>query len=149
MRTGLAAFPISTRNSPAAVAHLLQKTRAPYLLVGPEPAYQELVAHALELLKGTKTPIPRIAQMPVYEDLYAPQKHVPFEPLPALSFNMDDPVLIMHSSGKFGSFDLRPRTHRRVGSTSFPKPVPWTNYRFIMLGIAPCELYFRRGVSVH
>ena len=139
MRIGLAAFPISTRNSPAAIAHLLTKTRAPYLLVGPEPAYQELVAHALKLLEETKTPIPRIASMPVFEDLYAPQPHVPFEPLPALSFSMDDPVLIMHSSGQFTRYTLSPRLTEAPGSTSFPKPVPWTNYRFIMLGIAPCE----------
>ena len=59
---------------------------------------QELAAHAFELMKEAGTPIPHVSTMPVFEDLYRAQ-HEPFEPLPPLNVAMDDPVMVMHSSG--------------------------------------------------
>lgn len=99
MRVGLAPFPISPRNSPAAVAHLITKVNAPYMLVGPESNLQDLAAQAFEILKQSNTVLPHMATMPVFEDLYEQDSSAPFEPLPPLKFDMDDPVVVMHSSG--------------------------------------------------
>ena len=95
-RAGFVAFPISPRNSPAAVAHLLTKTGAPYLVVGPEPALQELAVAAFDLLNEQGVPLPHRAPMPVFEDLY---NDTPVEFLPPLHADLDDPTVMMHSSG--------------------------------------------------
>lgn len=98
-RAGYAPFPLSPRNSPAAIAHLLTKIQVPFLFVGPEPAMQELVAHAFEIMKEAGTTLPQISTMPVFEDLYITDPNVPFDPLPPIFPDQDDPVIVMHSSG--------------------------------------------------
>lgn len=95
-RAGFVAFPLSPRNSSAAMAHLLTKTASEYLLVGPEPALQELAAAALEMMRDSSTVLPHKAQMPIFEDLYT---NAPFEFLPPLNAEFDDPTIMMHSSG--------------------------------------------------
>ncbi|EKM51191.1 uncharacterized protein PHACADRAFT_263199 [Phanerochaete carnosa HHB-10118-sp] len=117
-RAGFVAFPVSPRNSPAAVAHLLTKTGSEYLLVGPEPALQELAATALGIMRESNTALPHKAQMLVFEDLY---NNAPVEFLPPVHADFDDLTIMMHSSG----------------STAFPKPIAWTHYRQIMSGRLP------------
>lgn len=99
-RAGFVAFPISPRNSPAAVAHLLTQTAAEYILVGPEPALQDLAAAAFDIMREAGTPLPPRAQMPVFEDLYIDDRESALEPLPPLHADLDDPIVMMHSSGK-------------------------------------------------
>lgn len=43
LMTGHTIFPVSPRNSPVAIAHLLRKTGVTHLLIGREPAFQTLV----------------------------------------------------------------------------------------------------------
>lgn len=117
-RAGFVAFPISPRNSPAAVAHLLTKTAAEYALVGPEPALQELARAAFEIMREQGMPLPHQGRMPVFEDIFT---DAPVEMLPALNASLDDPTVMMHSSG----------------STAFPKPITWTHYRQLMCGRLP------------
>jgi len=52
MRLGLTPFPISTRNSPAAIAHLVKKTHVIQMFVSPDPAMQRLWAESRDLLRG-------------------------------------------------------------------------------------------------
>ncbi|GJE93538.1 acetyl-CoA synthetase-like protein [Phanerochaete sordida] len=117
-RAGAVAFPISPRNSPAAVAHLLARTRAPYVLLGREAAHQDLAAGAFAHMRLAGAEPPRVADMPVFEDVYNAGE---VEPLPPLHADLDEPTVMMHSSG----------------STAFPKPITWTHYRQLMNGRAP------------
>ncbi|KAJ3522383.1 hypothetical protein NM688_g8882 [Phlebia brevispora] len=105
MRAGFTAFPISPRNSPVAVAHLIQKTSPVHLVVGPEPAMQELAAAAYELIRKNGVQPP----------------HSSVITLLRFKRGLDDHVVIMHSSG----------------STAFPKPIPWSNYRILLLSLTP------------
>ncbi|KAI9459306.1 acetyl-CoA synthetase-like protein [Russula earlei] len=122
LRAGLAVFPISPRNSPEAVAHLLQKTKTSHLLVGGEPMLQKLAASSLELLRAEGHPEIPFSDMPRFEELY------PLEGLdsrsehyPAVKFDLDAPSLILHSSG----------------STAFPKPIVWPHKRLATSGTVP------------
>ena len=103
----------------ATAFHLLTKTAAEYILVGPEPALQELAAAAFTLLREQGASLPHRGYMPVFEDLY---NDAPVDALPALNADFDDPTVMMHSSG----------------STAFPKPITWTHYRQLMCGRMPC-----------
>ena len=52
-RTGCPLFPISPRNSAAAIAHLLKKAQVNHVLVGRESAMQEVYAEAVNILKAS------------------------------------------------------------------------------------------------
>ncbi|KAF7979277.1 hypothetical protein HWV62_42970 [Athelia sp. TMB] len=113
MRANCVPFPISPRNSPAAVAHLLQETGAMHLVVGAESSMHELAAASLALFTGVH---PRVSDMPTHEELYCvAEDNSIFLPLsrPAMS----DSAVILHSSG----------------STSFPKPIYWTQHGILQI----------------
>ncbi|CAL1699334.1 unnamed protein product [Somion occarium] len=121
IRAGHVAFPVSPRNSPAAIAHLLTITDSAYLLVGPEVAMQDLAAVSLKILSDAGTPQPIIGSVPPFESLYPKDSEANFEPLPPLKPKWDDIAVIMHSSG----------------STAYPKSILWSHHRFLMLGMVP------------
>lgn len=98
MRAGLTVFPISVRNSPAAVAHLLSAKSVSHIFVGAERAHHELVAAALTVLTETELPRPPISPLPSFQDLYADGKA--FEALPSVTLSMTAPAAILHSSGE-------------------------------------------------
>jgi len=100
LRAGFSVFPISPRNSPEAVAHLLKKTGSNYLLVGGEPMLQKLANTALELLQADGHPEIPSSHMPHYEDIY-PDNDTEFENYPTVKFNPEAPSLILHSSGQY------------------------------------------------
>ncbi len=114
IRTGYSAFPISTRNSPAAIAHLLESTGCKNLLVSADPAIQEVI----RMQDGINT-IP----MPTFEDLYLKNDS---EPLPHVRPDWEQPALIMHSSG----------------STRFPSPIYHTHRFYVMHGVWLCAPKF-------
>lgn len=105
MRAGYVPFPISTRNSPAGVAHLLEKTGAKHLIVGLDPAMQSLAADAIQTLKSQHPSVTVLttSQMPVFGDLYSEhlgpvEVDVPYEkPSP------QQLVFLLHSSGEAAS----------------------------------------------
>ena len=101
IRAGYVCFPISVRNSPGAVAHLLAKTGVDLLIVGPEASFEHLAAAALQQLAETGERLPQLAVHPVYEDLYGKDKDAVFEPLPPLQVDAGDLAMYMHSSGEF------------------------------------------------
>ena len=109
MRSGFTVFPISPRNSAAAIAHLLSKTSAIHIIVGKEQKFTELVDEALGSLqsnggeKATGSQASRISvsEMHSYED-YFTAKELPLEdqiPL-SLKAEADDVGIILHSSSK-------------------------------------------------
>lgn len=122
MRAGFAVFPISPRNSPEAIAHLLKKSAARHLMVGGEPMLQKLAASSLELLRADGYPETPVSNMPQFEDLYPRDRtHTDFNYYPAVKFDHHAPALILHSSG----------------STSFPKPIVWTHSHVVTLCTIP------------
>ncbi|KAI0249337.1 acetyl-CoA synthetase-like protein [Lactifluus subvellereus] len=122
LRAGFAVFPISPRNSPEAVAHLLKKTGARHLLVGGEPMLQKLAAASLELLRADGHPEIPQSGMPRFEDIYPhDSSDSEFKHYPPAKFNRNAPSLILHSSG----------------STAFPKPIVWTHKELVTLCTIP------------
>lgn len=92
-------FPISTRNSPGAIAHLLTKTDPTHILVGPEKLWQDLAAASFKIMAENNVQPPRAVNMPIFEDLYMTRNEdvellPPYKPAPS------DLAFIMHSSGK-------------------------------------------------
>ena len=101
LRAGFTIFPISPRNSPEAVAHLLKKTGSSHLLVGGEPKFRNLAATSLELLRADGHPEIHFCDMPHFGDLYPhDDSDKQFEDYPAVRFDPDAPSLILHSSGQ-------------------------------------------------
>ena len=94
-------FPISPRNSPEAVAHLLKKTGPSHLLVGSEPKFQKLATSSLELLQADGYPGIPLSDMPDFGDLYPlGGSNNEFKHYPAVKFDPDASSLILHSSGQ-------------------------------------------------
>ncbi|KZT73185.1 acetyl-CoA synthetase-like protein [Daedalea quercina L-15889] len=124
IRANYVAFPISTRNSPAAVAHLIEKTGVRHILVGREHAMQELAAQSLEVLKAHYGAVPEVelSPMPIFDDLYSSGQAVPSEDVPYERWGPDTPALILHSSG----------------STTFPKPIYCTLHRLLQFVRVSC-----------
>lgn len=133
-RTGFTALPISPRNSPAAVAHLLRKANVAHVLVGPENALQGLIASSLALLDGEEDLKPSISVIPAFDQVYRPDSE-PFEPLDPGKFKLENAAVILHSSG----------------STAFPKPIVWTHYQLFHVGLTPCEsqIFVRLQPVIH
>ncbi|CCM00767.1 uncharacterized protein FIBRA_02808 [Fibroporia radiculosa] len=124
IRASFVAFPISVRNSPAAVAHLLNKVGVAHILVGREQSSQDLVQDAIAILKTQNTGAiePCFSPIPVYEDIYSPSFGPPnADELPYVFYGPDAPILISHSSG----------------STAFPKPIVFSNSRMIEFSASP------------
>ncbi|KAH9911161.1 uncharacterized protein B0H18DRAFT_945218, partial [Fomitopsis serialis] len=127
IRANCVAFPISTRNSPAAVAHLIEKTGVKHILVGREQAMRELVAQSLEVLRTQYPafPQPELSPMPVFAELYTSDdsdEALSSVDAPYERQDSDTLALILHSSG----------------STAFPKPIPATLQRLLQFARAPC-----------
>lgn len=102
-KAGFSVFTISTRNSSAAVANMLQGTGAEHLFVSPDTSMQAVAADALGTLAKSGITIAQHA-MPVFEDLYPaePDPCSPFEGVMDLPGNTGGTLeLILHSSGKW------------------------------------------------
>ncbi|THH19547.1 hypothetical protein EW146_g1644 [Bondarzewia mesenterica] len=123
IRAGFAVFPISPRNSPEAVAHLLRKTGTKLLLVSGEPVLQSLAAAVQEILNQDEERLDVIVSgMPLFEDIYPDEIfNGNFELYPTVRYDLNAPALIIHSSG----------------STSFPKPIPWFHKNLVTLCYIP------------
>jgi hypothetical protein len=98
-RAGFVAFLISTRNSPAAIAHLLSATNPTHVLVGIEQSLQTLLTASLDLMDDPKVVKPTTSFLPEFEDLYFDQDESTFVPLPFDRPGLDEPFVTIHSSG--------------------------------------------------
>jgi acyl-CoA synthetase (AMP-forming)/AMP-acid ligase II len=104
LRAGFAVFPLSPRNSPEAVAHLLRKIGTNHLLAGREPMAQKLATASLDLLRADGHPGISLSNMPDFKDLYPDDgSDSEFRHYPPVKFDRDAPSLILHSSGRCGS----------------------------------------------
>ncbi|THV01989.1 acetyl-CoA synthetase-like protein [Dendrothele bispora CBS 962.96] len=132
MRANFVLFPISPRNSPQAVAHLIQKVGVKHMLVGFDQSMQELMERAVEFLKTEygyrDDQIPATSMMPLFEDLYlengSKEKETVEkirEEIPLKRQQPQDIQFYLHSSG----------------STAFPKPIPNTTRGYLELSICP------------
>ncbi|KAF7358618.1 Acetyl-CoA synthetase-like protein [Mycena sanguinolenta] len=101
LRANYVVFPISPRNSSAAVAHLIDKGAVDHLLVGPDPALLALATEATQILKEKySTPVPDISATPLFEDLFHPDSNsITAVDIPYEYHGPDSPGLICHSSG--------------------------------------------------
>ena len=91
-------FPISIRNSPIAVAHLVMKTGVKKMFVSADPAMQRLAHEANEILAKEGRAF-EFLPMPLFEDLYGPGGDD--ELVPMGKVDQDKVAIIMHSSGTF------------------------------------------------
>ncbi|TFY68318.1 hypothetical protein EVJ58_g1099, partial [Rhodofomes roseus] len=123
MRANYVAFPISPRNSPLAVAHLINKVGVSHVLVGREQAMQDLVNEALAILttRYDAHTLPTLSPMPLFEELFLPETAEKAEPPSYVYKGPDALAMVLHSSG----------------STAFPKPILWTNHRFCQPCLIP------------
>ncbi|THH15905.1 hypothetical protein EW146_g4648 [Bondarzewia mesenterica] len=121
MRLGFVPFPISIRNSPAGVAHLISKTHVIQLYVSPDPAMQRLCKEAVTLLEkdGVHVEVLPMIQFANISDEGAPAKEEPEIEFGKL--DLDKVVCVMHSSG----------------STSFPKPIYFSHRTLLQWTMLP------------
>lgn len=98
MYLGLAPFPISTRNSAIAVAHLVSKTGVRQMFVSADPAMQRLAHDAIEILAKDGREL-ELLPMPTFEDMYTAGDDEALVPMGKVS--PDQTAIILHSSGEF------------------------------------------------
>ncbi|KAJ7753642.1 hypothetical protein DFH07DRAFT_921322 [Mycena maculata] len=124
LRANYVPFPISPRNSPSAIAHLLHKTGVRHLLIGPEPTMIQLATDALVILKEEYLPtvIPDVSYVPLFQDLFDQISDIDPTSLPFEYHGPDATAFMAHSS---------------AGSTAFPKPIYWTHHRTIQGALIP------------
>ncbi|KAF7339024.1 Acetyl-CoA synthetase-like protein [Mycena venus] len=127
LRAGCPVFPLSTRNSDVAIAHLIAESGVKYLLVS-QDAHMQNIAHKANGFLQSKNVHITLISIPTYEEICA-DEHEDRDALPPLQPIDDDHVLIIaHSSG----------------STSFPKIIPLTQKYFIKIhGPRPVDLSIR------
>jgi acyl-CoA synthetase (AMP-forming)/AMP-acid ligase II len=118
MRAGFIPFPISLRNSAAAVTNLLVKTNCRYWYVSDDIATQKLAGTAIGQLDSHQIKnleVPTLSELlsALDEDLLPPLGNV----------GLDEPCIIQHSSG----------------STSLPKPITITQRMVLPYGYGPCK----------
>ncbi|KAF5351512.1 hypothetical protein D9758_007194 [Tetrapyrgos nigripes] len=109
MRAGYQPFPLSTRNSPAAIAHLVQKKNVHHIFVNTDGPMRDLINTAFQDSELTVN----IHDMPTFDALYKSNKIVDLPSLEGVT--QDSVAVILHSSG----------------STAFPKPIALTMRLFM------------------
>ncbi|KAI0325861.1 acetyl-CoA synthetase-like protein [Cubamyces sp. BRFM 1775] len=119
MGLGYIVLPLSPRNSPTVIAHLLEKTGARQLYVSADDAMQNLSRASMEILaqKGIKVDV---VPMITTEDWSKPTKGTGRAAMKDIADT--DVTIIMHSSG----------------TTAFPKCIPVTRRGLVNLSNIPC-----------
>ena len=96
-------FCISPRNSALGVAHLLERTGSKHVVVTPD--LKPLADEAISALKERGSGVPVVGLMPAFQDLFRDHGSDGFEYLPEPKLKgLDDPVVILHSSGASSYF---------------------------------------------
>ena len=99
VRAGFTVFPVSHRNSPEAVAHLLTRTKAQALLTTQDHGIQQVVEKALNDMRGDKVPVPTVHNMPTFGTLFPSDRAAVTPYIPAKAWAIDEIQFIIHSSG--------------------------------------------------
>ncbi|THV08158.1 acetyl-CoA synthetase-like protein [Dendrothele bispora CBS 962.96] len=141
LRANCVPFPISPRNSPQAVAHLINQVGVSHVLLGHDQSMQQLMERAAEFLKEdfgyTKEKVPSTSMVPVFEDLYLSETQNDRkervgkikEEIPLKTLGPKEIQMYLHSSG----------------STAFPKPIPWTSHG--VQGLTTCVQFAGRSLT--
>ena len=103
LRAGFIVFPISPRNSPEAVAHLLARTKANVLFTNAstDAGIQNVVTRAMQRLHDDGEAAPPMHSLPVFEDLFPShaEKLQAKAIAPFRAWDAGQAMFIMHSSG--------------------------------------------------
>uniref|UniRef100_A0A0W0G571 Putative acetyl-CoA synthetase-like protein n=1 Tax=Moniliophthora roreri TaxID=221103 RepID=A0A0W0G571_MONRR len=118
LKAGISYITISPRNSAAAVVHLAEKVGAEHVFYSSEPAVGKLIQESSELMVHTYSRSLRGSRMPEFGDIF---RDGPYPILTKRNYDLDFPAIYSHSSG----------------STSLPKPIPWTHAFLLQLAMAP------------
>ncbi|KAL5492825.1 hypothetical protein ACEPAI_4273 [Sanghuangporus weigelae] len=119
LRTGVAIFLISPRNTPQAISFLLSQTKPIGIIVSSESWIQQLADNSLKLSAQVSL---RRVNMPTFEDLFPVMGFdLNFRTVESASLRMSTPAIIYHSSG----------------TASFPKPIAWTHQALYWVSIIP------------
>lgn len=139
LRTNIPVVPIALINTEEAIAHLLKKTGATNVLVSEDGPTKNLAAAAISrLVKDDPSYQLKVIPMPRFGEIF--RENADFDPLPATTYNYTRPIIYVHSSGTYQhGLPAYGRTHLSVGSTSLPKPIPWTHAIFLQTAVAPCR----------
>lgn len=103
MRLNLTPFPLSVRNSPVAVAHLIKKAQLLQVFVSPDPAMQRLIAEARDILRendGIEVEVLEMVQFKDIEDSEETRVNE-VEEIKFPKVDLDSTAVILHSSGVF------------------------------------------------
>lgn len=143
-RANMAAFAISPRNAPDAVAHLLLNVQATALFVSSEAVLQNNAKRALELISTSEeysslTTI-SIHPMTVFEDIYPTYPEADVKYFPVIEYDLDSPACIFHSSGEIALilFIVLSLTVT-AGTTAYPKPITWKYRDTVLWFRMPCK----------
>ena len=137
MRAGYTVFLVSTRNGPAGVADMLQKTNASQMLISPDVAVRQVAHDTIGLLPAGQL---TLQPMPTFEDLFPKDSksvNKAFDggvKLPE-TYDPNAYALILHSSGACFAHKTRILSSHVdrdgfwwfQGSTGHPKPISWTH----------------------
>lgn len=101
IRAGYVPFPLSPRNSPAAIAHLLSKTECTHIFVSEDPSMQGLSAGSLKVLAGQGGHSVERIPVPFFDEVYAEGSPEELSAIPKVGGVEDLNTLgfILHSSG--------------------------------------------------
>ena len=141
MRAGGICFPISPRNSPAAVAHLLAKTDCHDVFVSPDRAMQDLISASKSLI-----PEPfdlAVHATPIFDELFPSgvegSKEVTFKAPKRAPNELGG---IYHSSGRASCLAYQSLSEFAFqGSTAFPKPIFFKNSAFVQFAASICAFF--------
>jgi len=117
IRAGYAVFLLSARSSPVDLAHFVRALGVKHLLISGDAATRTLVAAAINLLQGEDPVLAKHVTrhpIPLFENLYWQPRLEPSD-IPYERQGGDAAIVYLHSSG----------------STGLPKPVPWSNRRWL------------------
>ncbi|KAJ7052953.1 hypothetical protein C8F01DRAFT_562559 [Mycena amicta] len=103
MLAGYIPFPLSPRNSDAAIFHLLQSSGCNHLMVSSDPAMQTLAAAVRARFPDLQT-----LKLPSYREIFEPSEGILDTCFQVGKASLEETAVYMHSSG----------------STAFPKAIP-------------------------
>ncbi|KAA1476420.1 acetyl-CoA synthetase-like protein [Dentipellis sp. KUC8613] len=118
MRLGFTPFPISPRNSAAAVAHLVEATGLNHMLVSPDSSMRRLSEEAAEMLGKDGIEFDVLPMVQFGELFPSDDQEALNLDAPVREFGAEEVALILHSSG----------------STAFPKPIKIRARTFVQWG---------------
>ena len=98
MRAGYQPFPLSNRNSPAGIAHLIKEMKVTHIVTTGDHSTQQLLAASIDVLESEGVRLRCISLPRFGDELIKPSQSFKRCPVPVRA-KPDDAALILHSSG--------------------------------------------------